>query len=392
MKNLFTALFSDVEKFRALSQSKDLIDSASSSGNRPPVLGSPRSNIMNRFSLFNINPHSIRRPPTISLGSSSRSDSNLLKGKSPMIESGLAQSIVDQSKNEDEASFKEFLKKLEKQLEPETLDMSYRYPPGGHSDFIKQTFLFTKKMRQKIIDFSSNLELTKRNFQPGPLELILFRSRIHNFRNMFDTNNGKKWVEVRTLYKGISGKFIVMAILGTGCIVWYSLLPVPMGLTSAEISPLSIRKNLCTLDDEDLRNVFNKVLFIDNKNIKGDVQSAYENLYPFSQINIPAPDSIKLALGFGVMMAIILGMGITADTSLTSILDTLNPSQVDSIQTIPSTGEDSSIQTIPCIEEDSSIQTTPSTEEESSIRTIPSTEEDSNAGGAAIENNKVIEI
>lgn len=105
MKNLFNALINDVEKFGALSQSKDIIDSACSSSSRPPVLGSPRCKIIDRFSFFNINKNAIRippaLPPTISLGSSSTSDTNLLKGKSPMIESGLAQSIVDQAKKEE---------------------------------------------------------------------------------------------------------------------------------------------------------------------------------------------------------------------------------------------------------------------------------------------------
>lgn len=283
--------------------------------------------------------------------------------------------------------------KLERHIEPEFLAMSYRYPPG-HGDFINQTFLLTKRMRQKIIDFGSNLELTKRNFPPGALELILFNSREHGFRTMFDTKKDKVWVEVLTSYKGISGKFIVMAILGAGlgvgCIVWYSLLPgIPEGLPSAEILPSRIHNHLCTLDEEHLRNVFNKVLFIDHKNRKGDVQSAYENLYPFSQINIPASGYVKLALGFGVMMAILLGMGITADAPLTSILDTLNPSQVDPcIQDVarPCTAETSVAETSTAVAETSTAE---SSQAESSqtvpCQTIPSTEESSHAGGAAIE-------
>lgn len=420
MKNLFTALINDVEKLRALSQSKDFIDSAGSSSSRPP-----RSNIIDRFSFFNINKNSIRiplaLPPTISLESSSTSDTNLLKGKSPMIESGLAQSIVDQTKKEEEESiykelknYKVLKKKLEQQIEPEFLAISYRYPPG-HSDFINQTFLLTKRMRQKRIDFSSNLDLTKRNCTPGALDLILFNSRKHSFRTKYDTKKDKVWVEVLTSYKGISGKFIVMAILGAGlgagCIVWYSLLPgIPEGLPLAEILPSRINNHLCTLDDEHLRNVFKKVLFIDlKKNRKGDVQSAYENLYPFSQINIPASGNVKLALGFGVMMAIILGMGITADAPLTSILDILNPSQVDlsqvdpCIQDVarPCTAETSVAETSTAVAEKSTAVAETSTAESSQAessqtvpcQTIPSTEESSHAGGAAIEKkNKVIEI
>ncbi|KAL4553873.1 hypothetical protein LXL04_040147 [Taraxacum kok-saghyz] len=120
------------------------------------------------------------------------------------------------------------------------------------------------------------------------------------------------------------GRFIIFVSLGISCTVWYSFFP-----GDAEgLPPLEFLVNR-EVSYEVFRNVdfhfakFNKMSYVECRLITDQVLSAFENVYPFKEINIPIPTSInpddvsntKAALGLGIIVAVFLTLGMISCSS-----------------------------------------------------------------------------
>lgn len=142
----------------------------------------------------------------------------------------------------------------------------------------------------------------------------------------------EKEIEFITYYKGMYGRLIILVSFGVGCTVWYTFQPgVP------EVAPPGILVPPIELPYDSFKNVsfnlapFKKISYVEYKYITDHVLSAFENVYPFTEINLPSiyPDSInsdgsnpddgsnaRVALGLGIIVAAFLAMGMMSYSSL----------------------------------------------------------------------------
>lgn len=127
-------------------------------------------------------------------------------------------------------------------------------------------------------------------------------------------------IEVLTYYKGIYGRLIILTMLGVGCTAWYTFHPGVPGIAPPELLALKC------IPYDSFHNVnlnfdsFKKVSFVEYKYITDQVLSAYENIYPFSEIDLAGnnPESsnpnARVAIGLGLIVAVFLAMGMTSSS------------------------------------------------------------------------------
>lgn len=132
-------------------------------------------------------------------------------------------------------------------------------------------------------------------------------------------------IEVLTYYKGLYGRLIILTMLGVGCTAWYTFHPGVPGIAPPELLALEC------IPYESFHNVdfhldsFKKMSFVEHKYITDQVLSAFENLYPFSEIDLAGnnpessnPESsnpnARVAIGLGLIVAVFLAMGMTSSS------------------------------------------------------------------------------
>jgi hypothetical protein len=204
-----------------------------------------------------------------------------------------------------------------------------------HTLFQKYEFTISKEANKMLMYVFTSLGLSKMvRFSVSDLFLnTRIRGGLHHLlEGIASTSTStpfQKVMEFLTYYKGMYGRLIIFVSLGVGCTVWYTFLPgvpevAPPGILVPRELPYDSFKNV------DFHfTPFKKMSYVEYKYITDQVLSAFENVYPFSEINLPSinsdgsnPDGInpdgsnaRVALGLGFIVAVFLAMGMMSYSS-----------------------------------------------------------------------------
>lgn len=225
-----------------------------------------------------------------------------------------------------------FLTSLPVKSRDEMMEFYFRFLPE-HTRFLRYEFWISNEVKKMLKYVFTSLGLKKMvRFSCKDLFLnTRIRGGIHHLLEGTDSPSSpfQRVMEFITYYKGSYGRLIVFISLGVGCTVWYTFLPgaiesVPPEILVPRALPYDYFKNV----DYHLAH-FKKMSFVEYKYITDQVLSALENVYPFSEINLPSinPDeasnvstsdarnnasNAKVALGLGIIVAVYLAMGMVS--------------------------------------------------------------------------------
>lgn len=194
------------------------------------------------------------------------------------------------------------------------MGLCYRFLPF-QPNYINSEFIITKKIKDRLTKICNSLGLSYNSVPFSVPELFTYSRKGSGMLSLVNNNFDKVLVEVLSFYKGYYGRFILLVSLGVSCTVWYMFAP---GI--ADIAPPSELLGR-VLSYEPFFQVdhhydkFNKVCFLERKYLTGEVLSALDNEYPFTEINIPASSNVRVAVGLGVMVAVFLALGIVPNVS-----------------------------------------------------------------------------
>lgn len=209
----------------------------------------------------------------------------------------------------------------------EILALDFRFFPE-QIPFIKNEFTISKEVNQMLMHVFTSLGLEKMvRTAPEMLLNTRYRGGIHHVLEETGACTStstpfQKVMEFVTYYKGMHGRLIILVSFGIGCTVWYTF-----NQDFNHLETLFSEK----IPYQSFMNVnfkklpLHKMSYVEYKYITDQVLSAYENVYPFTEINLPSiyPDSLnsdvsnpddgsnaRVALGVGIIVAVFLAMGL----------------------------------------------------------------------------------
>lgn len=204
---------------------------------------------------------------------------------------------------------------------PRTDDMMGFYlrffPESTH--FQGYEFRITEEVKRMLMYVFSSISLSSSMVRFSSTDLFLntrLRGGLHNLLQG-NTTIYKKVIEVLTYYKGKYGRFIILISLGLGCTVWYTFLP---GVAESAPPELLLPR---VISYDSFKNVdfsldpFKKLSYVEYKYITDQVLSAIENVYPFSEIDLPTNPDARVAIGLGLIVAVFLSMGMMSSGLIT---------------------------------------------------------------------------
>lgn len=186
------------------------------------------------------------------------------------------------------------------------MGLGYRYKPG-HSNFLMHDFKIPACLDRYKILYNS-LGLSIKNDTSSIRDLCMF-SRLDGMRSALDANYYKNLVEVITLYNGTFGRFLILTCTGLGCIVWYTFYPCIDGQIPTDLfTPIVTYDPFFNFDY--LAPNFNSVEFTAASDISEQINSAYSNVPPLSDIRVPASGLVLRNVCLGVMIAFLITTGV----------------------------------------------------------------------------------
>jgi hypothetical protein len=133
---------------------------------------------------------------------------------------------------------------------------------------------------------------------------------IHSLKDVVLWDIQKILVYVCTKYNNKYGRFLVLVILGIGCIVWYSFGPITT-------TPEEFMRHFPRI--EDVSPFFNpdyttpllqeKLQFVEASDVTEKVGVLVKNIPPFNTLEIPATGATMTAVGLGIIVATLLTVG-----------------------------------------------------------------------------------
>ena len=120
-------------------------------------------------------------------------------------------------------------------------------------------------------------------------------------------------IEAITFYQGEFTRIMVLVCLGYGCSVWYTVAPGVYGMPlPTELFP-SDATYADFFRDHFGHPLFKKMTFIESKYIISDLLTAFENYYPFNQIEIPLVEVTEASNSSQIVSNTNPDMGSTSD-------------------------------------------------------------------------------
>lgn len=186
------------------------------------------------------------------------------------------------------------------------MGLGYRFKPG-HSNFLMHDFQIPASLdRYKIL--YDKLGLSIKNNTSSIRELCAF-SRQDGMRSALDANYYKNIVEVITLFNGTFGRFLILTCTGVGCTVWYTFYPCIDGQIPTDLfTPIVTYDPFFNVDY--LSPNFNSVEFTAASDISEQINSAFDNVPPLSEIGVPASGLVLRNVCLGVMIAFLMTTGV----------------------------------------------------------------------------------
>jgi hypothetical protein len=321
MKTVFSNIMSVIDRSRVLSPIEDLFETKPSS-NQPSA--SARSLISDVLK----NSLTAYRPPrTIQpLSSTIRRIEVTPPGSH---KKSLPITITDKKKD---LSFS-IHQPLSERENGDLMRLSYRYIPE-HTQFIPVQFRITKEVKRHLLSLSNYLGLlsssSKLKFNTYNLLYKDLGNGVRSLANERWTPR-KKLLEVLTYINGEYGRLIILVSMGVGCTVWYTFMPG--GLETVPSEMLLFSRDLSYPGFYNINyelEPLEKLFFLESRNIADDVLSAFEDVFPFSEIPIHIPvlnnevenaipnNQARTAICLGIMVAVFLALGIVPKISTSS--------------------------------------------------------------------------
>lgn len=165
-------------------------------------------------------------------------------------------------------------------------------------------------------------------------ELFPYTRKGAGISSLVNEKYEKVLVEVLTFLNGEYGRILLLVSMGVSCTVWYIFAPGMYDMAPpTEIIPRVLSYDQFFQVDHH-SDKFHKVCFLEQKYLTGEVLSAFENVFPFSEMDIPANCNVnvpsnsnvsasnvnesinlRVAVGLGLMVAVFLAMGIVPNSS-----------------------------------------------------------------------------
>lgn len=191
----------------------------------------------------------------------------------------------------------------------------FRFFPE-HTRFIGTEFRITNTVKKKLVHLCNSIGLSS-SIVPFSTSSLFIYSRLGcGLRSLVtDSRVPKKVVEVLTYLNGKYGRLIILVSMGVGCTVWYTFVPGVPETPPLEVYLPRVISYFSFHDVNYELPPLQKLCFIEQKYIAGEVLSAFDNVYPFSEIPIPNNNEARVAIGLGIMVAVFLAMGIVPSSS-----------------------------------------------------------------------------
>lgn len=185
----------------------------------------------------------------------------------------------------------------------------YRFNPSISSSYILKIFHLPLSFdRLRLKRDQLGLLFHRRPLDSKKMSLnsymgIGLRGLIHS--SLLDKPKAKCIVDVMTYCHGIFGRIVVLACAGIGLTVWYGYSP-PYGTLSID-SIRNFYSYEAFLNLDSFVPGFHRIGFIESSNISAPVISAYNNDYPFTEMDIDGINlNHEIYVGLGLLGATVI--------------------------------------------------------------------------------------
>ena len=189
------------------------------------------------------------------------------------------------------------------------MELCYRLSPA-QGRFIKHCFAINKKMLNRFKYICNNLGLTVNSIPYYTPDVLSYSRLGRGLCSIVNETTNKIILELLTFYNGKYGRLIILVSIGVCCTIWYLFLP---GIADA-VPPEEIFQRFDSYQEfynADINKpLFKKICFIERTYISDEVLKTIENEYPFSDMEIPATGSTRIAVGLGLIIGVFLAAGI----------------------------------------------------------------------------------
>jgi len=194
------------------------------------------------------------------------------------------------------------------------MSLCYRFMPN-QTTFLWHHFVVSKSLKNRLTKICNSIGLTTSNCIPYYVPEVIVYSRLGNgLRSLVNQNDDKVVVELLSFDKGKYGRIVILVSMGVSCTVWYLFVP---GVADVA-PPLDLFPRFESyrdfLNPDNHFDWFRKFCFIERTYKTDEIFMTLENELPFSDINIPATGSKRIAVGLGFMIGVFLAMGIVPFT------------------------------------------------------------------------------
>jgi hypothetical protein len=320
----FSFLMSELERFRSLSPSSDILNTnASSSSSAQPAAS--RGNIITQFFRNGL---SIHRSPRIIPPLSITAPRDRIDISNPSDLTSLSHSLRDHHRFRNPLTDPQSRLSFQAPLSEngDLMGLYYRFFPE-HTRFIGSEFRITKRVKNRLEHLSNSIGFSSNIVDFSVSDFFVYTPLGRGLRSLVtDSTVSKKVIEVLTFFNGVYGRLIILVSIGAGCTIWYTFVPGVAEIAPPELYLPRVISYNTFLDVNHQLPPLHKLCFLQTKYITGEVLSALESVYPFTEIPIPnAPDAIpnaldsRIVIGLGIMVAVFLAIGIVPHISTSSL-------------------------------------------------------------------------
>jgi hypothetical protein len=165
------------------------------------------------------------------------------------------------------------------------MNIAFRSLPY-HIDYTCSSFLINHSAIKNMLYIMKSLSMPQMRIPLSSEGVELYTRLCTGLRGLVN-NRSRVLIESLIHYNGEFSRILVLVSLGVGCTVWYTVAPGDAGMAPpTELFPIDV-DHIQFFRDSFAHPLFKKMSFIESKYIIGEVMSAFENFYPFSNIDIP---------------------------------------------------------------------------------------------------------
>ncbi|GKE16788.1 hypothetical protein Tco_1424365 [Tanacetum coccineum] len=166
------------------------------------------------------------------------------------------------------------------------MEVAFRALPC-HDDYGVSSIIITRRAIKNMLLIFKSLSMPQLKVPLSSKGIYLYTRLGIGLRGLVNTHRKKVLVESLIFYKGEYTRILVLVSLGFGCTIWYTAAPGVYGMAPpTELFPSDVDYVKFFMDSF-TNPLFKKMTYLESNFIIGSLLTAYENFYPFTQIDIP---------------------------------------------------------------------------------------------------------